>query len=409
MAIGLADVRPHFTRCAGGRKTKRSVDGSAGAGGQRNDQRRRGRGSNNGVIGRIIGFIARMESARAVPLRGTGGDRVNPRIKTTVVGSYPVPSWLVGNTSRLVLRDAVMSVLKTQELAGLDLISDGELMRFDPSHPETNGMIDYFVSQMEGIRKHFSLSDFDRFRADRASGFRLLTAGMVVERVGEGTLNLPRDYEFSRVLTKSPLKFTCTGPHMLARLLTNCFYKDTAELAMDIADILRRQLELIEADTVQLDEASIVGFPQDAPWAAEAINHALGGILNEKAVHICFGNYGGQPMLRGFWRDLIPFLNSLKTDHLVLEFARRGYEELSAFSELDPKIRLGIGVIDIKDNEVESRELIASRIEKIAKTIGVERLHYVHPDCGFWMLQRSVVDRKMRALVEGRDLFEGRE
>ena len=62
------------------------------------------------------------------------------RIKTTVVGSYPVPSWLVGNTSRLVLRDAVMAVLKSQELAGLDLVTDGELMRFDPSHPETNGM-----------------------------------------------------------------------------------------------------------------------------------------------------------------------------------------------------------------------------------------------------------------------------
>jgi 5-methyltetrahydropteroyltriglutamate--homocysteine methyltransferase len=331
------------------------------------------------------------------------------RIKTTVVGSYPVPSWLIGNTSRLVLRDAVMAVLKTQELAGLDLISDGELMRFDPSHPETNGMVDYFVSQMEGIRKHFSLSDFDRFRADCASGFRLLTAGMVVDRIHEGTLNLPRDYEFSRTLTKSPLKFTCTGPHMLSRLLTNCFYKDIAELAMDIAGVLRTQLELIEADTIQIDEASIVGFPQDASWAADAINHVLDGVLNEKAVHICFGNYGGQPMLRGFWRDLIPFLNSLRADHLVLEFARRGYEELSAFNDLDPAIGLGIGLIDIKDNEVESPELIASRIEKVVNTIGEGRLHYVHPDCGFWMLQRSVVDRKMRALVEGRNMFEGRE
>ena len=102
------------------------------------------------------------------------------RIKTTVVGSYPVPSWLVGNTSRLVLRDAVMAVMKTQELAGLDLITDGELMRFDPSHPETNGMVDYFASQMDGIRKHFALSDFDRFRSDRTSGYPLLTAGMVV-------------------------------------------------------------------------------------------------------------------------------------------------------------------------------------------------------------------------------------
>jgi 5-methyltetrahydropteroyltriglutamate--homocysteine methyltransferase len=333
---------------------------------------------------------------------------MTPRIKTTVVGSYPVPSWLVGNTSRLVLRDAVMAVLKTQELAGLDLVSDGELMRFDPSHPETNGMVDYFVSQMDGIRKHFTLSDFDRFRSDRASGYRLLTAGMVVGKIGEGTLNLPRDYEFARALTKAPLKFTCTGPHMLARVLTNCFYKDVADLAMDIAAVLRRQLELVEADDVQLDEACIVGYPQDAPWAAEAINHVLDGILNEKGVHICFGNYGGQQMLKGFWRDLIPFLNSLRTDHLVLEFARRGYEELAVFSDLDPKIRLGIGLVDIKDNEVETPELIASRIEHIAKTLGEKRLRYVHPDCGFWMLQRSVADRKMRALVEGRNLFEGR-
>jgi 5-methyltetrahydropteroyltriglutamate--homocysteine methyltransferase len=330
------------------------------------------------------------------------------KIKATVVGSYPVPSWLVGNTSRLVLRDAVMAVMKTQELAGLDLVTDGELMRFDPSHPETNGMVDYFVSQMDGVRKHFSLSDFERFRADRASASRLLSAGMVVDKVGEGTLNLLRDCEFISSLTKLPLKFTCTGPHMLSRVLTNCFYKNVADLAMDIAAILRRQLELVEADVVQLDEASIVGYPEDAVWAAEAVNHVLDGVLNEKAVHICFGNYGGQPMLRGFWRDLVPFLNSLRTDHLVLEFARRGYEELDVLADLNPKIALGIGLIDIKDNEVESPDLVASRIENIVKVLGPERLHYVHPDCGFWMLQRSVVDRKMQALVEGRNLFEGR-
>jgi 5-methyltetrahydropteroyltriglutamate--homocysteine methyltransferase len=69
---------------------------------------------------------------------------------------------------------------------------------------------------------------------------------------------------------------------------------------------------------------------------------------------------------------------------------------------------LGIGVVDIKDNEVETPELIAGRIETIVDAVGPERLRYVHPDCGFWMLQRSVVDRKMRAMVEGRDLYEGR-
>jgi 5-methyltetrahydropteroyltriglutamate--homocysteine methyltransferase len=331
-----------------------------------------------------------------------------PRIRTTTVGSYPVPSWLIGNTSRLVLRDAVMAVLKTQELAGLDLVTDGELMRFNPSHPETNGMVDYFASQMDGIRKDFTLSDFNRYRSDNASGYRLLTAGMAVGKIQDGNLNLPRDYEFVRALTKSPLKFTCTGPHMLSRVLTNCAYDSVGDLAMDLAAVLRRQVEFIEADVVQIDEASIVGYPEDAPWAAEAINHVLDGVLNETAVHICFGNYGGQPMLRGFWRDMIPFLNSLHTDHLVLEFARRGYDELDFFSDLDPKISLGIGLIDIKDNEVESPELIASRIERIVKILGMDRLRYVHPDCGFWMLHRSVADRKIRALVEGRDMFEGR-
>ena len=331
-----------------------------------------------------------------------------PLIPTTVVGSYPVPQWMIGNTSRVVLRDAVMAVMKTQELAGLDLVTDGELMRFDPSHPEANGMVDYFVAQMDGIRKQFTLSDFDQFRTDRASGYRLNTSGVVVGKVGPGTLNLPRDFEFAQQLTKSPLKFTCTGPHMLARLLTNCYYKDVSDLAMDIAVILRQQIELVDADTVQIDEASIVGSPQDAAWAAEAINHVLEGILNESAVHICFGNYGGQPMLRGFWTDMIPFLNSLHCDHLVLEFARRGYDELDVFKDLNPTIGLGIGVIDIKDNEVESPELVAARIERIAKAVGEERLHYIHPDCGFWMLQRSVVDRKLRSLVEGRDMFVGR-
>ncbi|HUJ94430.1 MAG TPA: cobalamin-independent methionine synthase II family protein [Terriglobales bacterium] len=333
---------------------------------------------------------------------------MSPKIKATVVGSYPVPSWLVGNTSRLVLRDAVMAVLKTQELAGIDLVTDGELVRFDPSHPETNGMVDYFVAKMAGIRSHFALSDFDRFHSDRASAASLLTAGMVVGKIGEGTLNLPRDYDIVAPLTKTPLKFTCTGPHMLARMVTNCYYKDIPDLAMDLAAVLRRQLENIEADVIQLDEACIAGYPQDASWAAEAINHVLSGILNEGAVHICFGNYGGQPVLRGFWRDLIPFLNALEADHLVLEFARRGYDELDVFADLDPKIGLGIGLIDIKDNEVESPELVASRIERIVNTLGAERLRYVHPDCGFWMLQRSVADRKMRTLVQGRDLFEGR-
>jgi len=329
-------------------------------------------------------------------------------IKTTVVGSYPIPHWLVGDSSRLTLRDAILVVLKTQELAGIDVVADGELNRFDPSHPETNGMIDYFVTNMDGIRTRFSIDDIDSFRADRGIAYRSDPAGIVTGPVGQGTLNLARDYEFTRALTRQPLKFTCTGPHMLAKVLTDCHYKDRAKLCMAIAAVLRKQLERVDADVIQLDEANISGHPEDADWAVEALNHVLDGIAGTRAVHICFGNYGGQSVQQGLWKSLIPFLNRLQVDHLVLEFARRGYAELECFKELSPNIGLGLGVVDIKDNGIEAPDLIASRIETAATLLGPERIHYVHPDCGFWMLQRNVADRKMKALVEGRNLFEGR-
>ncbi len=91
-------------------------------------------------------------------------------------------------------------------------------------------------------------------------------------------------------------------------------------------------------------------------------------------------------MQKGFWKDLMPFLNGLQVDHLVLEFARRGYDELEAFKELNPSIGLGLGVVDIKDNLIESPDTIAKRLDIAEKTLGPGRVPFIHPDCGCWML-----------------------
>jgi 5-methyltetrahydropteroyltriglutamate--homocysteine methyltransferase len=101
-------------------------------------------------------------------------------------------------------------------------------------------------------------------------------------------------------------------------------------------------------------------------------------------------------------------MNALHADHIVLEFAHRGYNELEFFKELRPGIGIGLGVVDIKSTVVESPELIASRLEHAAIVLGEDRIRYIHPDCGFWMLKRSIADAKIRALSSGRDLFEGR-
>jgi 5-methyltetrahydropteroyltriglutamate--homocysteine methyltransferase len=159
---------------------------------------------------------------------------------------------------------------------------------------------------------------------------------------------------------------------------------------------------------IQVDEANVTGNADDGPIAAAGINRVLQGVRGEKAVHLCYGNYGGQTIQKGTYDKLIAFLNALQCDHLVLELARRPAQELELLKDIRPEIGLGIGVIDIKDNEVESPGMVAKRIEQAAQVLGTGRIRYVHPDCGFWMLPRSVSDGKMRSLVAGRDLFEGR-
>jgi 5-methyltetrahydropteroyltriglutamate--homocysteine methyltransferase len=268
-------------------------------------------------------------------------------------------------------------------------------------------MIEYFVRPLEGLDTKLTRAELEQFRQQPGMEFRAQRAGVVRGKLGEGSLNLPAAYEFVKGLTTKPLKFTVTSPYMLAKTLPNLHYAELRSLALDLAEILRRQVQAIDAAVVQVDEANLPGTPADAPLAAEAINHVLSGVRGEKAVHLCFGNYGGMTIQKGFYGTLLPFFNALNCNHLVLEFARRGYDELSVFRDLKPSIAQGIGVVDIKDNETETPDTIARRIEHAVEVLGAERIKWVHPDCGFWMLLRSVADRKMQALVQGRNLYCG--
>jgi 5-methyltetrahydropteroyltriglutamate--homocysteine methyltransferase len=87
--------------------------------------------------------------------------------------------------------------------------------------------------------------------------------------------------------------------------------------------------------------------------------------------------------------------------------AHRPPSDLEALKEVNPKIKIGIGVIDVKINHVETPEEIARAIGSAESVLGVGRVGWIHPDCGFWMLKRSIADRKIAALAAGRDLYLG--
>jgi 5-methyltetrahydropteroyltriglutamate--homocysteine methyltransferase len=333
-----------------------------------------------------------------------------PRIKTTVVGSYPVPDWLAAAPSEQALIDATRVVIHTQEQAGIDVVCDGELYRFDVNHPETNGMIEYFVQPMSGVRRGIGFSEWIDYSKGAATRFRTRPPGVVEQAIGAGTLNLPIACARARALATKPFKFTLTGPHMLAKMLHDRHYRDPEKLGDAIAGVLADQVKRVDADVVQVDEANLPGHPNEWKWAAAAMNKVLKAIPKsaKSAVHLCFGNYGGQSIQKGTWAKLMDYLNALKVDHIVMETAHRPPEELAVFKELRRDIGFGLGVIDIKQTEIESADQVARAIERAAKTLGAGRIHYVHPDCGFWMLKRNMADGKIRALVAGRDRYEGR-
>jgi 5-methyltetrahydropteroyltriglutamate--homocysteine methyltransferase len=329
-------------------------------------------------------------------------------IRTTTVGSYPVPEWLAALPSEQALVDATRMIFALQRQLGIDMPVDGEFYRFDINHPDTNGMIDYFVSPMSGMRTQLGRSDHEAFAALSQMKFRSKAAAAVEGPLGEGGLDLLGDCRRAASVAGGPFKFTVTSPYMLARTLLDKHYGDFGALTMAIADVLAAQVKDLPCDCLQVDEANIPGNPADGPLAADAINRVLDGFDGEKAVHLCFGNYAGQTVQRGTWQALVRFMNQLRVDHLVLELAGRGMQEIDCLKELRPEIGIGLGVIDIKDNRVESPDEVARRIEQAERVLGAGRVRYAHPDCGFWMLKRSVADAKMRALVAGRDRFEGR-
>jgi 5-methyltetrahydropteroyltriglutamate--homocysteine methyltransferase len=320
-----------------------------------------------------------------------------PILPTTVVGSYSMPGWLerlkteyfARRISRVDLDEihdtAVKAAIKDQEVAGLDIITDGELRR--------DNMIDYFVERMPGVQiNHASKKFYYDFYDSVVEG-----------KLPHGPLGLVEDFRFLRANTEREAKFCITGPHSLSKRIRNNFYPDDAAFAGDIARVLNLELkELVKAGAkyIQIDEPYYSGFPDDLAWGIEVLNTLVEGVQAKIGVHICYGNRYGKPSWEGSYRYLLPKIFDAKVHQLTLEFARRGEEDLELLRELVPHFEIGVGIIDVKTHAVETPDIVAERIRKSLKFASAERL-FVLPDCGCFHLPRHVAFAKLCAMVEG--------
>ncbi|MGH7279395.1 MAG: methionine synthase [Candidatus Rokuibacteriota bacterium] len=318
-------------------------------------------------------------------------------LATAVVGSYPVPSWLERAKNDVLGRRitaheldemhdvAVKAAIKDQEVAGIDIVSDGEIRR--------DNMIDYFAVRLPGVEIDHASKRFHHDFFDKVVRTRLVPA----------PLGLTQDFEFLRRFTDRRAKLSVTGPHSLAKRLRNEAYPDEEALALDLARVLNVELrELVKAGAteLQIDEPYYSGFPEDLAWGVRAINTAVDGVDAHVSLHICYGNRYGRPSWEGSYRYLFPAVLEARVAQLTLEFARRGEDDVRLFREFDPPFALGLGVVDVKSPEIETPAVVADRIRQAFRFVPPERIS-VNPDCGLVHLPRDVAFAKLVALVEG--------
>jgi 5-methyltetrahydropteroyltriglutamate--homocysteine methyltransferase len=359
-------------------------------------------------------------------------DAALPLLPTTVVGSYSVPEWLERLKTEFYQRRisashlaeihevVIKAAIKDQERAGIDIVSDGELRR--------DNDIDYFLARIPGVHiAQRAKSDYyDYYEAAvtaplPADDKEFFLGGTTPPdppgvRAGDGGttppdppdmagLGLAADYEFTRALTDRPVKFSFTGPFSLSRRISLCAgaYRDPDDLVRALARRLNTEARALTdagARFLQIDEPFLAGYPDQAALAVEAVNIVTDGVPATWALHVCYGNRYARPSWEGHYDFLFPAVLEARVDQLVLEFARKGLEDLRLIREYGWPRALGLGVIDVKSTTVESPQLVAARIRRALEYIDPERL-MVNPDCGLRHLAPDVARRKLRAMVSG--------
>lgn len=327
-----------------------------------------------------------------------------PLLPTTVIGSYSFPKWLdhvreLGVKGALTPEqveeahdNAVKSVIKDQEMAGVDIITDGEIRR------ET--MVYFFSKRIHGF-------DFEHAKMHPIGNLdpNIQMADPVIAGKVKWQQSLGMDvhFKFLKEHAVARTKVCVTGPQMLAKRATNEYYKSDKELIFDLADILNVELKGLVAagcDYIQIDEPVWVGYPQDMPWLVEAFNKMVHGVKAKIAVHVCYGNYQLKKLFKGQYAELFPAILETNAHQICLEFAVSDGVGLELFKQYKTDKEIAVGVIDVKDESVETVEVVAKRIRQALEYIPAEKM-YIVPDCGMKFMPRVRAFGKLKAMVEG--------
>jgi 5-methyltetrahydropteroyltriglutamate--homocysteine methyltransferase len=330
-----------------------------------------------------------------------------PILQTTIAGSLPKPAWLA-ETAKLWApwklddhalpegkRDAVRLVLRDQENAGIDIVSDGEQTR--------RHFVTTFIEHLQGV-------DFEQTRRVRIRDRYDADVPVVVGPVARPQPVYVEDARFLRAETTRRVKFTLPGPLTMVDTLYDDHYHSREKLAWEFAKILNQEAHELAAagvDVIQFDEPAFnVFFDEVREWGIRTLERAAEGLPCTTAVHICYGygikaNNDWKRTLGSEWRqyeETFPLLQASAIDQVSLE-CHNSHVPIELIGLLKGKDVL-VGAIDVATDRVETSEEVAATIRSALNYVAPEKL-YPCTNCGMVPLTREVARGKLRALAAG--------
>ncbi|MEC7638503.1 MAG: cobalamin-independent methionine synthase II family protein, partial [Verrucomicrobiota bacterium] len=310
-------------------------------------------------------------------------------LRTSVIGSYPFPSWLhfagdnlneFGSDDIEELKDdATICAIHDQIKAGLDVITDGEQTRFD-FNLSFYGHLSGISLEPESPRK------FGPPAHDQRGKHEII--GELTAPNGLGAVE-----EFRRLKRLAPLgqslKMSVPGPFtMSGRLIPNERYPDRFAITEALLPIISKELEALVAEGCEeicIDEPSMscYGYKEDTDRFVEIFNRTVDAVQGKTRLctHLCFGNFKGHAVGYRSYKPLFPSFLNLNVNEMHLEMANREYAELEIISEIPEKIDVAVGIVDVKSYFIEPVDLLESKIKECLNYVNAERL-VLTPDCG---------------------------
>jgi 5-methyltetrahydropteroyltriglutamate--homocysteine methyltransferase len=360
---------------------------------------------------------------------------VDTLLPTTMVGSYPRPQWfrhqLLGRDVRVAFKevqheeaydDAVATVIRDQEEAGLDIVTDGN-MWYDDYVGVIGSFCWYMYERIGGFSHAREQHPSTVGATSRNAGAEIMDdwGGVINDGpVSRGPIRLADLYRVAVKHAKAPVKVSVgAGPANLAWHVHFKHYKNAKELSYALAPIFNAEMkELVAAGAKYLQFEDLGAWlplftndKNDYVWIKDVVAQCCDGVDAKIGWHFCFGNAWGNDILsasypEGYQTVLPHLFDTPGIDQFVLDYANRDMAGIEFMKNLPKDKGLQVGVVDIRTNMIDSPKQIADRIRKVVAVVPPDRLT-LSTDCGMKPLARMVAKMKLKALADAARTVRG--